>query len=611
MNKRETIDALRRLMRDQEYDPVRGIGACGCRVEAPSPVSGYDTAFIPQAMTQDALYPTVTGQAAAWERLRIRYDFEFWAARCVVVKDKTSARDIPFVLNPPQRRVLDILEQDRRADQPIRLILLKARQWGGSTLVQMYMAWIQCVHRSNWHSLICAHVKDTSASIRGMYSKMLEHYPADLWDGDDKPRLKPFERSVNLREIAGRQCRIAVGSSEKPDALRGSDYAMAHLSETAFWTSTPRRSPRDLIQSVCGGIGLNPCTLVAIESTANGQGDFFHTEWLRCKAGLGDKHAVFVPWSEIPMYRLDGADATGVLDALDPYEEQMWEHGCCADQILWRRRKMREFENISQMNAEFPIDDREAFNSSQNEVFNNTAVELMRENCNAPSQQGEIGLESLRFEPDALQGRFVRWEAPLKNMRYAVAVDIGGRSASSDWSVIAVMKEDSPRPAVVAQWRGHCDHDILAAKAEAIARHYNNALLIIESNTLETQAHGSPQEFILNRLKDRYRYLYMRTSMDSISGTRSTKVGFHTNRKTKEILINELIGAVRNQAYIERDNEACNELLSYRQLHNGAYAAKDGCHDDILMTRALALHALKSGQMPSRPDSSLPEIQRW
>lgn len=72
-----------------------------------------------------------------WIRVRIRYDFEFWAFSFVRIKDKLGAEDIPFRLNRPQRRILGMLEDMRTAGKPIRLILLKARQWGGSTLVQI------------------------------------------------------------------------------------------------------------------------------------------------------------------------------------------------------------------------------------------------------------------------------------------------------------------------------------------------------------------------------------------------------------------------------------------------------------------------------------------
>ena len=48
-------------------------------------------------------------------------------------------------------------------------------------LIQIYFAWIQIIHRRNWNSLICAHVKDTAATIRGMYTKLLARYPEEYW----------------------------------------------------------------------------------------------------------------------------------------------------------------------------------------------------------------------------------------------------------------------------------------------------------------------------------------------------------------------------------------------------------------------------------------------
>ena len=71
-----------------------------------------------------------------------------------------------------------------------------------------------------------------------MYSKLIENYPAELWDGDEPPKFRPYERSSNVREIAGRGCRVTVSSIENQDAIRGADFALAHLSETAFWPAT-------------------------------------------------------------------------------------------------------------------------------------------------------------------------------------------------------------------------------------------------------------------------------------------------------------------------------------------------------------------------------------
>lgn len=61
-------------------------------------------------------------------------DFVKWCADCVTVTDKLTGRPVPLTLNAPQRRVLAVMEERRRRGLPVRLILLKARQWGGSAL---------------------------------------------------------------------------------------------------------------------------------------------------------------------------------------------------------------------------------------------------------------------------------------------------------------------------------------------------------------------------------------------------------------------------------------------------------------------------------------------
>ncbi len=78
-----------------------------------------------------------------------------------------------------------------------------------------------------------------------------------------------------------------------------------------------------------------------------------------------------------------------------------------------------------------------------------------------------------------------------------------------------------------------------------------------------------------------------------------------------KLLINNLIEVVREGLYVERDAGACNELLTYEQLESGAFAARDGCHDDMLMTRAIALYVISSRQIPARLPSTFEQHQRW
>ena len=151
--------------------------------------------------------------------------------------------------------------------------------------------------------------------------------------------------------------------------MRGSDYAMAHLSEVAFWPDTAMRSPEGFIRAVCGGIARAPLTLIVLESTANGVGNYFHAEWLRSVRGESDKAAVFVPWTEIDIYADEVRDAAALWEAMDDYERKLWDDGCTLEQIQWYHDKRREYPSRELMAAEYPLDDVEAFANTGYGVF--------------------------------------------------------------------------------------------------------------------------------------------------------------------------------------------------------------------------------------------------
>lgn len=517
-------------------------------------------------------------------------DFEYWAAVAVRIRDKRSGRRVPFVLNRAQRRVLRQLESMRTARKPIRIIMLKARQWGGSTLVLIYMAWIQLMHHTDWHSVICAHVKDSARNIRAMFTSLLADYPEVLMGTPGKPyRFAGFERAQNVQVITGRDCRVTIASAECQDSVRGSDIAMAHLSEVAFWKATSARDPEDFLRSVTSSVPLEPDTVIAIESTANGVGNFFHTEWLRAVEGRSDKLPIFVPWYEIDMYSLPVDNYEALIESFTDYERDLWEiHGCTLEQINWYRAKLAEYPKRELMQSEFPTTSLEAFVSSDANVFSNAEIEALRRECR-PGTRGELTAKGEFVRSD--KGRLTVWEEPCQGASYVTAVDVGGRSEKADWSVIAVLRAGK-RPEVVAQWRGHIDHDLLADRAMAISRRYNNALLVIESNTLESADAETVSATVLSRVARLYGNTYRR-QRDKLSGA-SGGIGFHTNRATKSRIIDGLVAALRDGSYVERDNEACNEMATYCLMPNGSYQARRGCHDDILMTRAIALHIIST-----------------
>ncbi len=531
-------------------------------------------------------------------RPELREGFERWAVECVKVKHKTRGRLVAMRLNRPQRRVVMAMERQRRRGEPIRLIVLKARQWGCSTLVQMYMAWIQLTQAENWHSLVCAHVKDAATQIRGMYSTMLAHYP--VGEGEPRYRFQAFEGASNVRTIVPRGCRVTVASSNNPDAARSGDYAMAHLSEVAFWSDTASRTPEQVVSSVCSSVPREPLTLVVMESTANGPGNFFAREWRRAVAGESDKAAVFVPWYELDTYSEPLTDdLTAWRNSLDDYERALWQRGCTLEQINWYHHKRSEYAAHTQMMAEFPTTATEAFSNAARPVFVPAHVDALRRRVCQPLRTGELTAD-LAFV-DTPAGPLKVWEEPdltrdVYYNKYVVTVDVGGSGAMSDWSVILVTATRCDGSLeVVAQWRGHLpDYEQLAWMAERIARWYGRALLVVESNTLETHrsVEDAAADYVLERLARRRANLYRRRVPGRVASTMESRYGFHTNVQTKGMALMHLMSLLRDGLLVERDADAVDEMRLYQKLPGGGEGAPPGCHDDMVMTRAIAAYVV-------------------
>ena len=573
----------------------------------------------------------------AFVRIRIEHDFAFWAAMYVWIKCKGGGDDVLFRLNRAQRKLVERLERRREAGEPIRLILLKARQWGGSTAIQMYMAWLMLVHKVGLNSLIVGLQNVVADEIHDMFRKMIDKYPVRLLYAlgeaynENEPKFVGVGKSGNIHRLPHRNCKIKIGSAERPDSVRGGDYNLVHCSEVGLWKKTDGKSPEDMVRSACSGILLKPYTMIVYESTANGTGNFFQREYDAAKEGRSQFEALFISWFDIEQYEepLEDREAFAQwlwdnrnnTNAMNEREESgkylywLFEIGATLEAINWYIKERSKYADHGAMASEYPSDDVEAFVHSGERVFDKYNVEKLRKGCKPPRYVGDIyadgdegaqALSNVRFKEDK-QGQLWVWSLPdtdqegerIKN-RYLVVVDIGGRGKKADWSVIVVYDRldqmDGGVPTVVAQWYGHIDMDLLAWKAAQIAQYYDDALLVIESNTLEThdrdrQVDGDMSGYILNQIKDVYDNLYARKQKDEdIREGKPRQYGFHTNVATKPKIISTLVKVIREKLYVERDARCLDEYLCYERKPNGGWGAITGKHDDLLMTRAIGLH---------------------
>ena len=665
---KETIDiTISKILQENErrraivfapFNPITGEGSIGQRVAftvsdypIPTqylPVEMMDEPFVKSlskagsvdAFIRDALMLPVTDEARdkvveEFIRIRQKHDYPFWAAMFAYIKRKGGGTDVLFRLNRPQRKLIKRLEKMRKAGKPIRLILLKARQWGGSTAIQIYMAWLQLVHEVGLNSLIIAHQGTGSDEIKDMFDRMIKSYPVEMLHelGDayapNEPKMVGVGKSGNIFRVPQRNCKIKIGTAERPNSCRGGDYNLVHLSEVALWKETDGKKPEDIVRSACSGILLRPYTMIVYESTPNGVGNFFHKEYLAAKKGLSQFEAMFVAWFEIEQYELPFANEAEKYafakklfenrrndevksDREEPgtYLWRLWEKGATLEAIHWYVSERSKYTNHGDMASEYPSDDIEAFTYSGRKVFSSEDVEQFRPACRAPrwigeiygsADEGEKAIEGLRFKKEA-DGRLFMWHDVERSDteevtdRYLVIVDVcKGHTKNADFADILVIDRlfmmDGEPPVVAAEWHGHIDMDKLAWKATQVAAYYNNALLVIESNTLETNNTKGEAEYILTLIHEVYgKQLYARKqSAEDIRQGLPKKYGYHTNPLTKKVVIYNLKVVIRERLYIEREEACLDEYLTYVETENNVFEAMEGYHDDRLMTRAIGM----------------------
>lgn len=582
--------------------------------------------------------------------VRLSTDPAFTFVVCFTIKHKFTGETVPYYLNYPQFILLEKLEEMRHAGVPIRLILLKARQWGGSTLVQLYMAWIQLFLKEGWNSVIIAQTKDTAKRIKAMYTRMLSNFPcAELVFHVPKLQFSPKEKSTAdsiVTDTSGREMRdntVTIASFENYEATRGADFAMAHFSEVAYWVNTPGKTAEGLITNIAGGMLMAPMTLEVMESTANGMSGYFYDEYQMAKNpdAKTARRALFIPFfyilnDTLPFKSDEERRAFAEQLLKNRYSEtetpttesgeylySLWKKGASLEAINWYVQKRASFHDHASMASEAPSDDVECFKHSGRTIFDQYLIDkYKKEFSRDPEYKGEImqlegQLPTLAPKDD--KGQLWIWQyadnTPTDD-RYLVVVDVGGRGKTSDFSVITVVDRWPLRfggkAEVVARWRGHIRYDFLAVKAVMIARMYCHALLVFESNTFDKKKaeatefveSGDHTRGILSTIEDEYDNLYMRTSTspEDIRQGRFRKIGFQTNAKSKQDMVDHFIVTFEdNIRFLDPDWRAYAEMAIYEQREDGSYGnivGKDN-HDDILMTDMIADLISDSMPMPT------------
>lgn len=493
------------------------------------------------------------------------------------IKIKNKANQIiDFKLNSPQQRLYDVIKDQKKQNKPVRIIILKARQMGFSTLTESIF-FKETTTKFNVNTGIITHQDDATTNLFNMSKLMYDKLPLEM-----KPSLK----ASNAKELVfnndygtGLNSKIRCMTAGTSGVGRSYTYTNLHISELAFWPGDKKETMTGLLQAVPN----LPNTMVIIESTANGF-EYFKEIWDKAVAGENDFVPLFVGWNELEEYQMpyNGFELTS-----EEIELQKDFH-LTLEQLTWRRWCIKNncSSDIEQFKQEYPISPDEAFIGTGSCFFNKSII-IGRKNKLKNIKPLRIGFFSYDLNGNDISD--ITWEDDEKGYikiykyveeghPYVLGGDTAGEGSdrftgqaidNSDGNQVAVLKKD-------------LDEDEYARQMYCLGMYYNEALIGIENNY---------STYPTKKIKEyNYPNIYLRELEDNISEKVQDKYGFVTNKATRPIILSILKEVFRDNIWWINDIDTLDEGLVFIVNEKGRPEAQPGEHDDLIMGLAITYY---------------------
>lgn len=524
------------------------------------------------------------------------------------IKDKKS-NIIDFKLNVAQIRLYQLIAKMKAEGRPVRIIILKARQMGFSTLTEG-MIYYKTATQKNVNSLIITHKDEATTNLFNMSKLFQDHNPVRpmMRNSNAKELLfdNPSRNEAERKKRPGLNSKIKCTTAGGKGVGRSDTFQNIHASELAFWPGDALETLIGLLQSV----PALPGTMVVIESTAFGF-NVFKRLWDDAVAGLSDFIPFFAAWHEMDEYRMPYHGET-----LTEEEKEIKEaFDLDNEQIMWRRWCISNNcgGDIDKFHQEYPATPEEAFIATGTCVFNSRAIILrirMLQEEEQPKQgrfhfaENRLGLDHIilkerRFE-ESSRGEILIFKEPEKGRPYTLGGDTAGEG--SDYFTAQVIDNITGEQVARLRWQ-RCDEDDYAKQVYCLGMHYNTALIALETN------YSTHPQKVLEYL--RYPRLYVRETMDTYTGKHKQSFGFQTTMLTRPVLVARLVEYVRDNIHLIHDRDTLQECLTFIRNENGRAEAEQGEHDDLVMAFGIALMARGQQKMTTEEEKAEQKKAKW
>lgn len=514
-----------------------------------------------------------------------------YCEKLLVIRDKKQEL-VPLRFNEAQSNLYAVIRQQAALGKPIRIIILKGRQEGISTVTEALM-FQDTVTRPNVKTLIVAHDSGATGNLFKMNKLFYDCLPR---------RMQPMRKNSNAKELVfenptrepkekakrpGLRSSIRCQTAGSGSVGRSDTLTNVHISEYAFWP----KDKKDLLLGIMQTVPNDPSTMVVIESTANGY-DHFKELWDGAENGTNEWIPVFLPWYLEKGYRM--AVPTGT-EWKEEERQLQRDFGLEEEQLQWRRWCIRANcgGSVEEFRQEYPNTPAEAFLLSGTPFFDNQALAVQQMHApepavtgwftyDAPEEQGEKP-RNWQFTP-AADGAVRIWKEPEKGVPYVLGGDTAGDG--SDCFTAHVL--DNRTGEQVAELQQRQSEILYARQVYCLGRYYNTALAAIEVNF------GT---YPVRKLEEwNYPKLYQRERFDTYTNAMVKAFGWHTTTASRPQMLAELHTVMEESPHVIRSRWTLGEMIVFVYDKNRKPQAAEGQHDDLVIAAAIAQMARSQQQ---------------
>jgi len=433
----------------------------------------------------------------------------------------------PFKLYDCQKEKVETIHNNRK------VIIMEGRQQGKTTVAAAYILWYTLFQESKTVAIL-ANKASTAREIMSRYQLMFEHLP---------PWMQQGVKTWNKGDVELENGSVVFTAATTAAGIRGKSVNLLYIDEAAI---IPNTIADQFFTAVYPVISAGQTTKILITSTPLGYNHFWKF-WNDAVNKVNDFVPMFIPYSRIP-----GRDEAWALE---------------------QRRQLGELKYNQEVLCKFL--------GSSLTLIDSSTIEYM---STCPTVYSKDGLDLYEYPIKAERDdeeKLVR-----KPHSYVIVADTA-KGVGGDYSAFVVIDITEVPYKLVGKYRDNKIAPMLYPTViHKVARDFNDAYVLIETNSSEQVAHILHNELEYGNLVFVNRSTKTGQVVSGGFGGGKTQLGVNTDKRVKRIGCFTFKSLLEEKKLLIFDADVISEISTFIQVRD-SYQADEGYHDDLVMPLVL------------------------